>query len=162
MKLPYQYKGLVYIAALVIVLPWLAWSFAVRDTVGAWLDCRHLDTQLAKMPLQAASVSSPVGDRSTDLVLSGHLLDVVRQGATGIAIAGYEPHVTLQQDGIRIHTARMTLSGDFAALLQVVNRLEDSLPHCRLSSLGWQSSTDRRSGKTQLTLIIYIEQIIKS
>lgn len=163
MTLPYKYRGLAVLALLIIVLPWTAWRFALRDTFGAWRGCRRLTTQLAAMtPAVQPGKPSVRATQGPELVLSGLLLDVVRQAAAGrsVQIAGYEPLVTLQQDGMAVHSAQLTLTGCFTELLHVVGELERTLPRCRLRSLGWHTATDRRTQRTQLMLTLYMQQIV--
>lgn len=50
MTLPYRYRGVVLLSLIVLVLPWAAWRFALRDTFGAWRDCRRLSAQLSATP----------------------------------------------------------------------------------------------------------------
>lgn len=162
MTLPYKYRGLAVLALLIIVLPWTAWHFALRDTFGAWRDCRRLSAQFAAMtPAAQTGEPSALAAQGPELVLSGLLLDVVRQAAGhSVQIAGYEPLVTLQQDGMAVHSAQLTLAGCFTELLQVVGELERTLPRCRLRSLGWHTATDRRTRRTQLMLTLYMQQIV--
>ena len=47
-----------------------------------------------------------------------------------------------------------------APLLRVGGELERMLPRCRLRSLGWQCSADRRTRCLQLTLTLYIQQVV--
>lgn len=163
MKLPYKYRGAVLLALLAVVLPLAAWRFALRDTFGAWRDCRRLSAQLAAVP---AAETIPQPDAAVaggpELVRSGLLLDAVRQAAdsTGVQVSGYEPLVTLAQDGLAVHTAQLALTGSFASLLRVVGELERTLPRCRLRSLVWQCAADRRTRRMQLTLTLYIQQIV--
>ena len=129
MTLPYRYRGVVLLSLIVLVLPWAAWRFALRDTFGAWRDCRRLSAQLAATP-------------------------------AAVQVAGYEPLVTLRQDGLAVHTARLTLTGGCTALLRVVAELERALPRCRLRSMEWRTATDRRTRRLQLILTLYIQQIV--
>ena len=77
-----------------------------------------------------------------------------------VRIAGYEPLVTAEQDGVAVHTARLTLTGGYTALVRLVDTLERTLPACRLRSLDWQTAADRRTRQMQLTLTLYIQQIV--
>ena len=163
MKLPYKYRGAVLLASLTVVLPWAAWRFALGDTFGTWRECRRLCVQLAAMapaPAPGDRVAAVV--QGSELVFSGLLLDTVRQAAdsVGVQVRGYEPLVTLARDGLAVHTAQLTLAGGYAPLLRVVGELERTLPRCRLRSLGWQSSADRRTRCLQLTLTLYIQQVV--
>lgn len=163
MTLPYKYRGVVLLILLVLVLPWAAWRFALRDTFGTWRDCRRLSAQLAAVRPAAETGEPPLAAaQGPELVLSGLLLDSVRQAAAHVAVqvAGYEPLVTLQQDGVAVHTAQLTLTGGCTALLRVVAELERTLPRCRLRSMEWRTATDRRTRRIQLTLKLYIQQIV--
>lgn len=163
MTLPYKYRGLAVLVLLIVALPWTAWRFALRDTFGAWRGCRRISAQLAAMtPTEQPGNPSAPAAQGPELVLSGLLLDAVRQAAAGhsVQIAGYEPLVTLQQDGMAVHSAQLTLAGCFMELLQVVGELERSLPRCRLRSLGWHTATDRRARRTQLMLTLHMQQIV--
>ena len=41
MTLPYKYRGIVLLAGLAVVLPWMAWHFALHDTFTAWSGWPH-------------------------------------------------------------------------------------------------------------------------
>ena len=162
MNLPYRYRGLGLLALLVVALPWAAWRFALSDTFGAWRECgrleRRLDALAPTTPATGASDGTAVG--APELILSGGLLDSVRRFApTGVRATGYVPAVTLQQDGIEIRTAQLTLTGPFAELLRTVDALERRLPACRLRSAEWQTMTQPRTRRTQLTLMLHIQQL---
>ena len=160
MNLPYRYRGLGLLALLVVALPWMAWRFALSDTFVAWRECRRLERRLEALaptarPLRPSAVEVP------ELILSGGLLDSVRRFApVGVHATGYVPAVTLQQDGIEIRTAQLTLTGPFAELLRTVDALERRLPACRLRSAEWQTTTQLRTRRTQLVLTLYVQQPI--
>jgi len=161
MTLPYKYRGIVLLAGLAVVLPWMAWHFALHDTFTAWSDCRRLAARLETLALMAAQpAATHAGDR--ELILSGGLLDTVRRAAAqhAVQVAGYEPLVTAERDGVAVHTAQLTLTGGYGPLLQVVDALERTLPACRLRSLDWQAAPERRTRRMQLTLTLYIQQIV--
>lgn len=163
MKLPYRYRGLALVALLVLLLPWGAWRFALRDTVRTWRDCRELERQLAESPPLSDAHESLQTAQEAELILSGLLLEHVRRATTGrsVEVAGYEPLVTTRQDALAIHTAQLTLTGGYAALLRVVDELERTLPQCRVQSLAWHTLDERRTRRTQLYLTIYLQQITR-
>ncbi len=164
MKLPYKFRGIALLALLVVILPWAAWHFALHDTLSAWRDCRRLTTQLAATePRAQEQYPATRIAEGGEMLLSGLLLDSVRQSAQihAVQVAGYEPSLTLQQDGLAIHTVQLTLSGGFKELLQVVCDIERTLPGCRLCTLQWQTVLERRTRRPQLTLTIYLQQITR-
>lgn len=160
-RLPYKYRGLVQLTLLAVALPWLAWHFALHDTFAAWRDYRRLAARLETLAPEAAQPAAVTAD-DRELILSGGLLDTVRCAASSLKakVTGYEPLVTTEQDGLSLHTAQLTLAGDYASLLQVVDALEKALPGCRLRSLEWRMATDRRTRWMQLTLTLHIQQIV--
>lgn len=160
MSVPYKYRGVLLLALLVVVLPGAAWRFALRDTLGAWRDCRQLTARLETLaPVAAQKTAVAAPDR--ELILSGGVLDTVRRaaGMRSVQVAGYEPQVTSEQDGAAVHTAQLTLTGRYTELVRVVDALERALPACRLRSLAWSAQTDRRQRRPQLTLTLYIQQV---
>lgn len=161
MTLPYRYRGIALLAALIVVLPWAAWRFALRDTCTAWRDCRRLAARLETFAPETVQPTVVTAD-TRELVLSGGLLDTVRRAAAeySVQVAGYEPLITAEHDGVAVHTAQLTLTGSYVPLLRIVDTLERTLPDCRLRSLGWQAAADRRTRKMQLTLTLYIQQIV--
>lgn len=161
MKLPDKYHGIGWLVLLLGVLPCVGWCFAVGDTVEAWCECRRLESRLTALGADAVRPAALASD-GRELVLSGALLDSVRRAAEGhpVRVAGYEPCVTLRQDGVALHTAQVTLTGTYSALLQVADRLERSLSACRLRTTEWRTTADRKSRQAQLTLTLYIQQIV--
>lgn len=103
---------------------------------------------------------SGAGER--ELVLSGGLLDTVRRAAAelSVQVAGYEPLVTAEHDGVAVHTAQLTLTAVMPPCCESSIRSNARFPASRLRSLGWQAVPDRRTRKIQLTLTLYIQQIV--
>ena len=160
MNAPYGYRGVTLLALLVVALPWAAWRFALHDTLAAWRECGRLERRLEALA-PATGGDAPPAVTPPESILSGGLLDSVRRFApVGVHATGYVPAVTLQQDGIEIHTAQLTLTGPFAELLRTVDALERRLPACRLRSAEWQTTTQPRTRQPQLTLTLYIQQPI--
>lgn len=164
MKLPYKYRGLALILLLAVVLPVAMWHFALSDTFGTWRDCRRLAAQLATTGPAAETGEPAVAmAEGPELILSGGLLDTVRNvtAESTVRVAGYVPLVTAEQDCLAVHTARLTLTGGYTALLQVVGKLERTLTFCRVRSMEWHTEIDRQLHCTRLTLTLYIQQIVQ-
>lgn len=162
MTLPYKYRGVVMTAALVVLLPVAAWRFALAGSFATWRECRQLEKRLEQVATITPDSDMSVrnGVTTSDLILSGTLLDTVRRyAAPGLRITGYFPVTTSQQDGIEIRTAQLMLTGSFHELLLSVQALEEHLPECRLRSLQWQTVVQHRTRKPQLVLTLYIQQL---
>ena len=113
-----------------------------RFSVAKFTIKRHLHQFLQRMPLHVQKFAG------------------IEVRCAAVQVAGYEPLVTLRQDGLAVHTARLTLTGGCTALLRVVAELERALPRCRLRSMEWRTATDRRTRRLQLILTLYIQQIV--
>lgn len=161
MKLPYKYKGLVSLVLLTIVLPWIIWHFALRNTFNVWYDCRQLDSRIKAMETDTIHRANFVADRY-DLVFSGELLDVVRgmTAESDVQIIGYEPQVNVQYDGLSVHTAQLILVGGYVSLLRIVRNMEHRLPRCCLHTLEWRTVIDRQIQHKQLVLTLYVQQVV--
>ncbi len=163
MNVPYRYRGLGLLALLVVALPWMAWRLALHDTFAAWRECRRLERRLESLDAVPAASGSELRTEADmpETILSGRLLDTLRRMASpSVAVAGYLPAVTLREEGIEIHTARVTLAGSFHDLLRTVEALERDLPGCRLRTAEWQTTTQSRTRRTQLVLTLYVQQPI--
>lgn len=161
MNVPYKYRGAALLALLIIILPGAAWHFALSDTFGAWRECRRLERRLEILaPMTPATEAAmPSAVETPELILSGALLDSVRRFApAGVRATGYQPEVTLRQDGIEIHTAQLTLTGGFGELLRTTDALERRLPACRVRSAEWCTAVQPRTRRTQLVLTLYVQQ----
>lgn len=160
MKLPFRYRGLVWLVLLVIVLPGITWCLALQNTCAAWRDCHRLNVRLSS--LKPCVRPPTVRQEMPELILSGLLLDSVRLATEvyGARVLGYEPQLTLRQESLGIHTAQISITGSYVSLLRVIDRLECSLPSCRLLSLKWRVAPDRHTRLMQLTTTLYIQQII--
>lgn len=161
MTVAYKYRGVAMLTLLVVVMPLVVWHYALRDTAVAWFECRRLAAQIEQVP-ETENTTMPVGTEAAEMIFSGALLDAVRLAAeaSSVQVAGYEPLVTLRQDKTAVHTAQLTLNGSYAELLRLVDRIEHDLPQCRLRSLALQVTTERTTQRTQLTLILYVQQLI--
>ena len=166
MKLPYKYRGVVYLSLLFVLLPWAAWYYAIGNTVYAAIECRRLTTRLQATDSRAATSDfdpAAYADQQ-ELVLSGVLLDALQGeiAALNLRVTGYVPVITEQQEGLELHTAQFSLTGRFVDLIWMMRYVQQNLPQCRLCAAVWQCATDRTTRKPQLTLTIYVQQLIQT
>lgn len=160
MNVSYKYLGVLLLGLLIVVLPLVAWHYALHDTLQAWLKCRRISAQLEQMG-PATQTNRPVRTSDRELILSGELLDIVRQAASSeVRVIGYEPLVNQEQNGAAVHTGQLTLSGEYRSLLRVADAIERTYPQCRLRSLVWRCGTNPATRREQLTAVLYIQQIM--
>lgn len=162
MKISYRYRGLLRLVLLFVVLPGAAWQLSLRGSFATWRDCRRLDRAVAAADIRNAvpEHAKPASTACPELILSGLLLDSVRQCAPpGVRTTDYLPAVTLQEAGIALHTAQITLTGTYANLLQTVYTLEQRLPACRIRSATWRTTAHPRTRQRQIRLTLYVQQL---
>lgn len=163
MKVPYQYRGIMLLVLFIVVLPWVVWHFALHNTFITWRDCRYLARKLEVAESLPSKYQKPIKDYTNipELILSGRLLDSLRRYISDrdVKVVGYEPQITEKQGSLELHVARITLDGNFKDLLRMTYTLE-SMPFCRLRSMGWTVYTDHRRKQKFLTLIIYVEPLL--
>lgn len=158
MIMPYRYRGLAMLSALIVLLPAAAWRYALRDTVLTAMECRRLYAQTTDVQdMPAESESASVGTR--DMLLSGLLLDHI---GGDVLVSAYTPAVTKRQGRLAVHTAELTLTGTFAGLLQALYRIECETPECIVRSVRWHLTTDRGAGGERLLLTMYVQQLVKT
>lgn len=158
MKLPYRYRGLAMMFALLILLPAAAWRYALRDTVRTASECLKLRAEISALPDTTEDAASGLRNRR-ELILSGLLLDHIGRD---VRVTGYTPAVTERRGTLALHTAEVALTGTFAELLRILHHIEHEAPECAVRSAVWRLTEDRAAPNGRLTLTMYIQQICKT
>lgn len=158
MKLPYPYRGLAMLSALIVLLPAAAWRYAVSGTVRTAIECRRLRAQTAAIPA-APSDSAAFVAGTRDMLLSGLLLG---HAGCDVQVTGYTPVVTDCQGALAVHTAELSMAGTFADLLHSLHRIERAAPECVVRSVCWSLAADRAAKSERLTLTLYVQQLVKT
>lgn len=160
-----KYKGAFYLILLLAVLPLVVWSMALRDTAVKYRDYRKdrgILEQLQSRPVPAAkeAAGGATGD-GEELVASGKFIEAISRTAdrNNVAIERYTPYLTYEGNGIEIMTANLEVTGDFSAIVRLLEFIERDISQCRVISLDFKSSKERRSGNIKLTAGILVQQI---
>ncbi len=164
MKIAHKYRGLVWLALLFVLLPFATWRYALRDTVRAVFDCRRLSREVRTHAQSAERVSDTEPLAGRELVLSGELLSMLLPEAARheVALTDFRPVVTLNEQGMEIHTATLTLRGPYARILHVVRHLETTIPACRLASLEFRLRSQPNRRMQWLEAVLCVEQIVRT
>lgn len=163
MNVPYKYRGAGLLVLLLLLLPWVSWQYALRDTFGAWRDCRRLRNQMQQIVQTGReSAASPISGPA--LLSDGALVRELLPEASRhqVTLRDYKPLVSSRIEGLEVHTAALTMEGSYAGILRVVYHFERHFPCCKSVSLRFNGvvSPDRRRRHTEATL--YIEQIVET
>lgn len=157
MRIAYKYRGVLYLSLLLVVLPWVAVRYALKDTVSAWWECRALQKEVVR-----GAVAAPADTVAFEngRLLDGQLLSALQPVAAGqrVTVSDYKPLVTLRAEGIEVHTAALVLGGTYRDILQVVQHLERRI---KVSSLRFTAITPPNRGSKRLEATVYVEQIIQ-
>lgn len=164
MKLTARYKGLAWLVLVVLILPLLAWRYALNGTTDQWLSARKNRRQTE---LLCGAANRPIDPRtalttSEEMLLSGSLIAAVLPSAESekLSIGHFSPCVTSDQDGVLLATGQMSLEGGFAGMVRVINMMEREIPQCKIISAQFHSVKPRGRGAVKtLNCTIYIQQI---
>ncbi len=148
-----NYKGLISLLLLLAIVPVAAWRLALSDTVGAWFSIRKLSTQIER--LQARD-SLPGSMDRIEFVTGSELLQTM-----DCHVVRFTPYSTGSADGLSTHADEVILSGDFHALVGVIERIERELPSCRLLSVAFRMQKPRYRQQPELQTTLVIQQIIE-
>lgn len=160
-----KYKGLTYLLLLLVVLPWAAWSLALKDTASKWRAYGKERRELAVLRETAASESGHVAAgavlQTGEIIASGQFLRLISETADAnrVAVERYTPYLTENGDGIEIMTGEITVSGDYISLVRVIDHIEWKIGACKLVSADFRSAKDRRSGRIKLTATLLVQQM---
>ncbi len=165
MNIPRKYIGLTQLAALFVIAPVALWYLSIGDAVRLAAECRRLEKRIEAMAEQANAGSAHVYTADRELVMSGELLTMILPFASdnGISVSDYAPSVTLRQGRAEVHTASLTMSGDFSSILRTIYRIETNIPSCKPVSLHFGAVPPPNGrGKERLDATLYLEQLIKT
>lgn len=162
MRLPYRYRGIIWACFLVVALPWIIWKFTLQDTISMWYDSRRMTHIISNLSLiDSIQLQPKLADRS-EIVLSGAILDSLQKYTVQqCQIIEYIPGLTICHEYIELHTAQLTLTGNYNNLLLLLQHFERQLPSCRLCSIEWFCTNVSYSTDKQLYLTIYIQQLVQ-
>ena len=161
-----HYKGLTYLALLLVVAPLTAWRLALSGTWHTWRQGRSEARQLSELPAlqtphdELSSVRARMALDTVEYIRSGLIIERLLPEASkyGVSVVRYSPFATEQEGEMSLRTAEMTLSGSFHGIVRVIDRLERDIPSCRIASVNFR--TIRRNNKpAQLVAQLIIRQI---
>jgi len=166
MKIPFRYRGLLYLTLLLVVTPLFVWRLALRETAATSRQYHREKSELAALQ-QMESAPEKSREAAIDLteqIESGLLLQslVPLTEKHRVAIENYTPYVSERQGKLTIRTAEVVLSGGYIPLLRVVDAMEATQAGCRLISLSFHTVADRRTRTKELKAVLLIRQITQN
>lgn len=163
-KPPYRYRGLMSAAALLLLLPFMIWRYAIGDTVRSAVEYRRLRLRAAMLAETPDCTTERAPVDAAVPAHSGRLIDDLQPLLDGrdVRITGYAPFVTRRECGLTLHTFEMTLTGSFDDLLHCLHRIELECPSAAVRSVAWSTHTDRLDHSQRLLLTLCLQRLTKT
>ncbi len=115
-----RYKGLAYLAGLVVVVPLLTYNLTIRKTVRMAHEARKGEREI--VVLQGHGEVDPV-EKSKPSLQNGDIITRISGG--GCTVIKYTPYITESRNELTVHTAQLVLGGTYKNLLRLVERAEE-------------------------------------
>lgn len=165
MKWLAKYKGIAWLALVVVIVPLAVYNYAIRSTVKQWRMTGKYRQEIELLRGAQSRSAKPQSIQTTDteMILSGlavaGLLPFIE--SEKLRIEHFSPYVTSDKDGIALTTGQLSVQGTFAGIVKLLCQLESEMPYCKVISTQYRSVKPRNRGSTKtLTCTIYIQQIM--
>ena len=162
-----KYKGLLYLAGLLIAGPWLVYNMAIKDTVKLKRELKRTEKEIIQIQSQGKrEASAPMGiiPVSHNELQDGDLISKLMSCEAGsrCTVVKYTPYITENRDGLAVHTAELVLSGTYTDLVRLIEQTESRSKSYRLVSTTFKSIKQRQRKQTQLHATLILQQITKT
>ena len=156
-----KYKGLLYLAGLVIVVPYLVFSLAISDNVRMGRETKKIERETEALKAKAGqSGSSAVNIINRSDLTRDAISDIMGMvGSARCNVVKYTPYITESRDGLTVHTNELTVSGRYSDLLKLTAAVENGLPGLRLVSTSFRTVRQRQKKEVQLHMTLILQQI---
>lgn len=153
-----------------LLLLWIVYAFALRNTIDARSECRTLQAKLdssAGAPQRLTQLKDELAALDAITCDSGNsvheqLLGVVTNycGQHGLTLRDFAPPVRYRSDAWTVETHPVTVEGNYISLLQLVHRLEQE-KNGKVVSVVFHSKRDNKTQALALLVTIYVQNIIR-
>jgi hypothetical protein len=170
-KLSWKKKNQLLLAG-ALLLCWLTWSFAIRNTFALRSHCLVLQAKLdsaAGAPEQLASLRAELhaleaitGNSDSANSLHCHLLDVVTRYCeeNQLILRDFASPVRYPANDWIVETHPITVEGGYIPLLKLVHQLEQE-KNGKVVSVDFHSKRDNKTEALSLLVTIYVQTIIR-
>lgn len=160
-----KYKGIIYCAALLIVLPTAIYLLALKKTVNTYIANKKVSSEIKKMEV-AMPTGKPqeVSITSQDCISNGLIINYIKssnEDQNSIVIDKFVPSKIDLGNGLFIHTAQITVYSDYISIVKAINHIEKTATQCNIVSVSFNSETERQTTNVKLKANIIIQQILE-
>ncbi len=160
-----KYKGIAWLALVVMIVPLTVYRYAISGTVNQWRMTGKYRQEIEQLRSTRSLSAKPqsVSTTDTEMILSGFmvagLLPIIE--SEDMRIEHFSPCVTSDKDGIILTTGQLSVQGSFAAIVKLLWHIEHDMPYGKIISARYCTTKPRNRGSTKtLTCTIYIQQIM--
>ena len=165
MNLSGNYRGIAMLAALVVGLPLLVWSYGIRRSVELRRTVREQAVQIEaakKDTAMNAPASSVMPARTeTGTLKNGAALHRLAGSMSGynIAVERYTPYVTFSEAGSELYTGELLINGKFIELTRFLAEVERAHAGGNVVSVEYRVSESPQNRQRRLQLTLIMQQI---
>jgi hypothetical protein len=163
-----KYKGIVYLAALLVILPTMVYLLAFSKTLNTYIENnRTLDEieNLEASMTNASEKTPEISIISQDYISNGLIVNYIKNGDktynNDIVIDKFIPSKIDLGNGLFLHTAQITVYSDYISIVKALNNLEKTANQCNIISVHFQSERNRQTNNVKLKATIIIQQILE-
>ena len=163
------------IVSALILFPFLAYFLAIGDTVALiqesaglsqqQADIGGIDERIDRAEVQLTKVTNRLGmleenSRSFQQALLGEVSSYSE--GEGLSVVDFPAPITRVEDDLQFETMAFTVQGDYAAMVRLINQLENKAMVGKLISADFQRVRLRTSRKEVLQLTLYVQNISRT
>ncbi|MDR2125809.1 MAG: hypothetical protein LBP63_03120 [Prevotellaceae bacterium] len=159
-----KYKGIVYLIALLIILPMMVYLLALNKTLNTYTEYHKTLAEIENLEatMTNADAKTPEQVMSQDYISNGLILNYINNSdkldAGDIIIDKFIPSKIDLGNGLFVHTAQITVYSDYISIVKAINNLETA-NMCKIVSVHFQSEQNRQTNRVKLKANIIIQQI---
>lgn len=150
---------------LLLLLPLTVWFCGWRKTVVLWQWYQQNEKKLQEIQLFPDTLKTPAYEQLSHrpLLRDGQLLERIRQieESRTVTILNYVPWLTLEENGVQLYSAELTLAGGYIPMLKILAALEQEGKYVNVAAACFSTHTIPKNREKQLQLTLWIQQIIE-
>lgn len=161
-----KYKGIIYLAALLIIVPIIIYMFTFRKTLNNYVEYNNILGEIENLEAALVTAQPPeVSITTQDYISSGLIVNYLKNAdekqADNIIIDKFVPSKIDLGNGLFIHIAQITIYSDFISIVKAINNLEKVVNQYNIISVHFQSEKNRQTNNVKLKAAIIIQQILE-
>lgn len=155
-----------------LLLGWLVYTFAIRNTIETRSACSAIEARLdsaagaperlRQLQQELRELESSGGENDTSRTLHEKLLGIVSPYCSEhrITLRDFAPPVRYRTGDWEIETHPFTVQGEYIPLLKLLHHIEKE--KCgKVISADFHSKQDAKTKELTLTLTVYVQNIIR-